>query len=689
MQRYESAWDSDTRPSDGAELSGVGAPLGLEELRRLAVEGDGGSKAGDDEGAYHSLPLEGRVDLMRPSKPQLSAKKPAPIVQIQVPEGPHTPTRSLAPMTTLPTPGPNELPPTPLFRGHSLPPETPTHARAPSRSLESEYLHVPDSSPHPASPVRPVSPQSPVSPSRHTSPPLLVWNPAVEAPPAVPPPALHFPEKTYFPNVWDAAGKAQHAPRESGGFFPLPPQVSIPERLVKEGHYSAVIGESRQDEPQHESHAHEEHQDPQHHEQPRPQPHQQHEHHPLEAKPDPAPAPYPRPDRSKIGPVFPWEEKPRHPPDRFFPPTDSPPPGQPYVAPELPAPKLDVRSPHPGSSQLVSPPLEQGFPRTTSYANAWDAVPSIQRYASRLVQPALVPASLSLDLTAGLGRPRNGSAATAGGGEYRTWEDCVEASSRDADDEDEGDDEDEDPSPPGAGVGLVWSNGLGEQLPRGEKKYKVKGVQTAPREMRHQAVQVDGNGQAATRSASGNNAGKPSYGPEGEKAGYATRLSPPKFNRGLPREMKVFEQMAIASPASNAPGFMLPPEQQPAAEDKDRPRPAGALSTRGHDTYTPSTASTVKSPTLQELSPPVGSRIAAASAASQAVSAPSSLGANAPPEGAPIPLAPQSTTSMPRPVGRTFDPARGVDVIKKRSEEVLAKFLRMGSWEDDSPPAAA
>lgn len=33
--------------------------------------------------------------------------------------------------------------------------------------------------------------------------------------------------------------------------------------------------------------------------------------------------------------------------------------------------------------------------------------------------------------------------------------------------------------------------------------------------------------------------------------------------------------------------------------------------------------------------------------------------------------------------GRVWDPARGVDVFKRDSEEVLARFLRMGSFEED------
>ena len=34
-----------------------------------------------------------------------------------------------------------------------------------------------------------------------------------------------------------------------------------------------------------------------------------------------------------------------------------------------------------------------------------------------------------------------------------------------------------------------------------------------------------------------------------------------------------------------------------------------------------------------------------------------------------------------RQTGRVWDPARGVDVFKRSSEEVLARFLRSGTFE--------
>ena len=44
----------------------------------------------------------------------------------------------------------------------------------------------------------------------------------------------------------------------------------------------------------------------------------------------------------------------------------------------------------------------------------------------------------------------------------------------------------------------------------------------------------------------------------------------------------------------------------------------------------------------------------------------------------------------PRPVhgaeGPAWDPERGVEIFKRKSEEVLARFLRMDSWEEEGRP---
>jgi len=49
---------------------------------------------------------------------------------------------------------------------------------------------------------------------------------------------------------------------------------------------------------------------------------------------------------------------------------------------------------------------------------------------------------------------------------------------------------------------------------------------------------------------------------------------------------------------------------------------------------------------------------------------------------------PQTPSPPKRAATRAWDPARGVEVFKRSSEEVLARFLRMGSWESQSQQAS-
>jgi len=52
----------------------------------------------------------------------------------------------------------------------------------------------------------------------------------------------------------------------------------------------------------------------------------------------------------------------------------------------------------------------------------------------------------------------------------------------------------------------------------------------------------------------------------------------------------------------------------------------------------------------------------------------------------PLSPSPVSVLSPTRKPGRVWDPARGVELFKRGSEEVLARFLKMGSWEESGSP---
>jgi len=105
------------------------------------------------------------------------------------------------------------------------------------------------------------------------------------------------------------------------------------------------------------------------------------------------------PDKRNIKPVFPWEQ-PGHShraPDRVFPRGSTPPPQH-----QSSAPRLNVQIPTPPvpppSHRQPSPPPQ---PRSmadamASYTNAWDSMPSIQRYVNKITGRAKAPTGLGM-----------------------------------------------------------------------------------------------------------------------------------------------------------------------------------------------------------------------------------------------------------------------------------------------------
>jgi hypothetical protein len=238
------------------------------------------------------------------------------------------------------------------------------------------------------------------------------------------------------------------------------------------------------------------------------------------------------------------------------------------------------------------------------------------------VRPPSVTSTASAE--SGSGRGRKGSSATATAEEYRRWQDLVEVSSRDADDEDEDEDDESEPSPPLAGVEPVQGDAISSPLTK--KTYKMRGVQTPSKVFKHQSVQVPYDIVTSSHPAS--------------------RTSSTKESKSKTRR-----------------------EHSSTAKHKIQPQ---ATATPEH--------SPVLSPQVPELSPPIGgSQVGLKVTNETYLSPPSSLGPSSPPE---ITLSPSSTVYKPRPARRTFDPARGVDVFKKGSEDVLTRFLKLESWEE-------
>ncbi|KZT30838.1 glycosyltransferase family 8 protein [Neolentinus lepideus HHB14362 ss-1] len=751
VRQYTPAWDDSTHV--GAEAGGA---FGLEELKRMAVEGMGMYSGGVEtagerhEAEYRSLPLDGRFDLMRPRREE---KQPEPD---QGEDGQRTPTArhmQLPPggppaMGTLPTPGPNEVPPAPYHYGHSLPPtpwQPPPDDGRPWQpppgdqlswqqppSGDGQYHQQPQQSSqwqlqpeqfdqsweqhvqqhgqpweqqhsqdqlwqqhqshhqqgqsgqhhhhHHSSGQHHHQQHSP--PHRPSSPPLVSWNPAVEPPPRTAPSGSAFPTDTYFPNVWDQAPSKQHdiayqsqQPSSSSAhhepFFAPPPPTAIPERLIREGHYTNVFGQAPQG-------------------------------------PVGSPA-APLPDLAKVKTVFPWEEKPRHVPVRAFPSSDAPPPGTVYIEEQKAKPpessELDRHVYSPGArSPVKQPPPTKGFPSKLAYTNAWDTVPQIQKYASKLVRPSQAAQPALPDDDDGFRRG------------YRSWETRSEASSFDGDDEGANDEDDDDDN--------VSRNGdessRERSIPRSRRqsgssshgvlsptrkegkgtKYLVQGVQTIPREMRSKSVQVTLIGNATKGADDADQQPDPKRSPPRPalktrgrtgSGGTVQKDWSPTIGPGSP---------AVAtrsgSPALDSPALLpLPRPPVPTWETGSgmkSPRtfspPMAASPKHSSPVHSPTHSYNrvrsppqigVTSPTPRPLISP--QMMMRTSSNETGMASPlSSNGPVSPMDGQPVPSPARKAAT------RVWDPTRSVDIFKKGSEEVLARFLRMApqSWDDQT-----
>lgn len=566
-----------------------------------------------------------------------------------------------------------------------------------------------------------------------SSPPQIPWNPAVEPPPHVRPESV-FPEDTYFPNVWDQTPSQLHdatfqsfepppsTPQSplSEVFFHPPPPSTIPEQLIREGQFSNILGSvediTKGDSPS-----------------------------------------VPSPDRSKVKSVFPWEDKPRHVPRRVFPAVDTPPPSTKFIEEDLAA-----------SPPKVSPMQEAERPRPSSYfsagivpssmttPNVWDTVPSIQRYASRLVrpndafpQPAPPP-------------PENGWRKWEKMRE-RDWQERQDASSMDGDDEDDGDDDDDvsDNDAKGQSKKDRQRRGSSSSVSRVKKEYRVRGVQTETPQMVEEEIQVSVLPAVTT---DGKITSPPLFDerpiPQVSKSiGTETRrdwpstsssssLLPPAVLRiggteaatwspgTTPRSSMPFPSMSppsrTRSPATASPGTYSPAKRASPPKVSTPPvvesprvsfgRPPAVI--RRGSTPSPSVSPTLHGSPRGILSPRYpGSPRTLSTGSIQKPGSPMagttvnrSAQTTPPPKQPPrlsSPFAPQiqiqrsvstettatispsSTHSSslitpdntpvlgPRKAGRVWDPARGVEAFKRSSEEVLARFLRIGSFDDD------
>ncbi|KAG0707495.1 glycosyltransferase family 8 protein [Suillus ampliporus] len=650
VSKYVSAWEDETNSRAAVEPAGAsgGSPLGLDVLRRLALQGMGAmgfrtSNRSNGEGEYKSMPLEGRFDLMRPRPakqkkpeehdPPQSATEPADSNISNVVAEPTTPVRQIASLpsdspvrwTTLPTPNCDEVPPAPQVRMLSLPP-TPLHFASPS--------------PKPV--VRGNQPKSPLSlqerrieRSRTTSPPLLSWNAAVEAPPKTISTPSALPSDTYFPNAWDdslsrSRNPATTSPSRSSSslssetgatstevspvqvdpspqtLFSPPPVPVIPQMLLQLGHYRNVTG------PVSEGGA----------------------------------AP-PTPDRTKVKRVFPWEERPRATPARVFPEGEARLPGsismqsppRSAVLPSTPERKMSREF---GAHQPMPSPLA-GFPSLTS-GNMWDAVPGIQKFGSKRARP-----------------PGPTPLASAFENPKKPWEES-EASSHDGDVEDEMDsDEDE------SRQTVTKVRSRSSSITTTTKKYQSFGVQTDAKEMRSQSVQFAAEEDAVTRrplrARTPSGSSKKQWHPSS-----SLRILPPVMDVAAGVEPSGL--MSPVIPQALKPRSSVPP----AAEGTVGMIPSDTMGS-SETLLLPQTPRQPSETTLRAGRSGTSSPLSSASRLLSSESpTSSSLSPVSPDEG-------RSPSSASR-TSRVWDPARGVELFKRGSEEVLARFLKISSREE-------
>ncbi|KAG5644628.1 hypothetical protein DXG03_008106 [Asterophora parasitica] len=713
-KRYESAWnESNSTGAHTPATAPVDRPLSLDELKRLAIEGINASsrttsddKPADDRppaGVYQSLPLEGRVDLMRPVKEeepvvekttqgthngQEEKKRPEIPLDLSNEEDPHTPIArstnlpgdSSSRWHTPPTPNPNEIPRSPRPQPIPLPPVTPSlesearfsapsQAESPSHRPPQQSRDAGQRAHQPPSQYQPArdgdQPEHPPNPPRPHSPTMLLWNAAVDPPPTNTPLSSAFPSSTYFPNAWDSSpskSQDQHQNHGSGHipasgsasstilFEPLP-RTEIPEPLIKQGHYRNVTGSSDEQ------------------------------------------GSTPSPDRTKVKHVFPWEDKPRHLPGRVFPAADSPKVAL-FLSPEsqtsVTSSSETPTTPEMNATRPVSilSPLH-GLPSSLMYPNAWDNIPSIQKYASKLVKPRGLALAPAFDDDEREKQEKR-----------RSWDEKVEASSRDGDVEDEGEDSADDQTPEGESL---WEDdsepesakALQRRSRRGssisvartiaeakEARYKNVGVQTVTQEMRAMGVQAttsvllarsqNGRGNAAEPDKKPTLSGRRHWAPASRQNASASLTLP---DRGAARSL---------SASSAIPASLSPPAPEPLPQ---RRSPSFSSSANIRSPLAPppplpaSRPSKITTPPLR-LSPRIPGQTT--SIVARQPSNDSSLGSPASSAGPISPSDSQSIMSPPRKAGRVWDPARGVELFKRGSEEVLARFLKMGSWEDEN-----
>ena len=419
----------------------------------------------------------------------------------------------------------------------------------------------------------------------------------------------------------------------------------------------------------------------------------------------------PSPDRSRVKSVFPWEEKPRVMPARIFPDSDAPPPSL-FLSPSSQSQTSTTTVPTTPETKGQPRPMQlsplYGLPSSFNYGNAWDSIPSIQKYASRLVRAPPPPPPLAPAFEDSYRKGRR-----------KSLDERTEISSQDGDDEDNAD-EDEDVAAKAAGD--KWDdNDIDRETSRRRsrsnsvmsaatkhkgKKYKHRGVQTMTIETRSQGVQVDRPSKSERErhgvrklSLSGKRHWAPTMGSgvlplvvsssSSDNAVFAAESM--QKSPSVSPTLRSHRDFVVSPPPTVSPGgpaALVKPSTKsdpPAFSSKSLlTRTSTASSaTPAPSSITPTHSVTQPAPLIKSPPPTHKSSIITRQNSNDpSVGSPvSSIGPLSPTNGHPM-----SLLSPMRKSGRVWDPARGVDLFKRGSEEVLARFLKMGSWEEGGGP---
>ena len=501
------------------------------------------------------------------------------------------------------------------------------------------------------------------------------------------------------------------------GFFHAPPPASIPTRLLKEGHYDNVLADN-----------------------PRPDYQKVKAVFPWETSHrPPSSRVFPNWD-----PKPPALATPPRPPPASLPPAGVSPPERrgspapagaalynPYIAFNLSPPQRSPSPPPPSHVQRkFNPPPEPPRGYAGQYANAWDEDPVIQKYvgvlsggkSKYLGVPSPAPWPLHQGQVDYFNSPTSSRQRAKGRAigrsrarddeDWTNWAERAEASSRDGDDEDDEDEYIEEVQSPQTGL---WRKEKRKRTKAKGSAYRSIGVQTDAIETKEVGVQVSmpslmtppiasdiAPKRASARVSRG--IGGTEYGREGGRIGWATENLSPMQADAYARGWRT--GTGAISPRLHDPMGYSPLQRSPTRSPISTPfRPVSpSISIVKPNVSTTQSPTRVQPPVVRPrvssgdtVTTAADSTIIASPATDLIVDFPEIVEQEESPRRAPFPKtgtrAQQLTTAPPqaspdaappvrRRAGRVFDPARGVEIIKRTHEEVLTRFLKQGptSW---------